>query len=273
MQWTVASHSEGRHPSTTLIPEIGQTEVFVFQLKGKTALVTGASGGLGSEIAKRLAAAGAHILLNGRHAERLSSLMRAIVDVGGSAKIIVSDLRDEDAAVTLLSSVDRVDILVNNAGDRDRRSLAGLDREAVRNLLEINLVAPFDLARTLSLRMPVGGRIINITSIAAQIARSGDAAYTMTKGGLDALTRALAAELGSRQITVNSIAPGFFATEANAAMVADPAIAEHLNRRTSLGRWGRPDEIAGAVLFFASPMSSYVTGQILAVDGGYLAHF
>ncbi|OWK29825.1 SDR family oxidoreductase [Sphingomonas mucosissima] len=243
------------------------------QLAGKTALVTGAGGGLGREIARSLAQAGAHVLLHGRQAAPPEALAAEIDRAGGTCAVVAADLTRDDAAAAFAARAEPIDILVNNAGGRDRRPLAELDRGAVRRLLEINLVAPFDLARQLSARMPAGGRIINITSIAGPIARSGDAAYTMSKGGLEALTRALAAELGPRDITVNAVAPGFFATDANAAMVADPAIADHLARRTSLGRWGQPAEIAGAVLFFASPAASYVTGQVLAVDGGYVAHF
>lgn len=164
-------------------------------------------------------------------------------------------------------------------GQRDRRSLDDFALDDIRRLLDVNLVAPLDLARRAAKLMPeanearAGGRIINITSIAGPIARAGDVAYTTAKGGLDALTRALAAELGPRGITVNAVAPGYFATEANADMVADAGVADWLFKRTSLGRWGQPSEIGGAVVFLASAAASYITGQTLAVDGGYLAHF
>jgi gluconate 5-dehydrogenase len=243
-------------------------------LAGRNALVTGAGRGLGFAIAEQLARDGAKVWLGGRDC---AGLERACAKIGGAAAALPFDITDADAVTAALDTVEGnggLDILVNNAGMRDRRPLAEVDRADMRAMLEVNLVAPFDLARQAGAAMcgRGWGRIVNITSIAARIAR-GDALYTASKGGLDALTRALAAEFGPNGVTVNSVAPGFFATEANREMVQDTKVAEHLRRRTSLGRWGEPGEIAGAVAFLVSDRASYITGETINVDGGYLAHF
>ena len=242
-------------------------------LEGRIALVTGAARGLGFAIAQRLARAGASVWLNGRDRAVLGD---AADRIGGDARVLAFDIGDDEATAAAFKTLaeDGLDILVNNVGQRGRRSLAQLRREDMAAMLATNLVAPFDLARRAVPLMEARGygRIVNITSIAAEIAR-GDILYTASKGGLAALTRAFAAELGGTGITVNAVAPGYFATEANEEMSTDPGIAQHLERRTSLGRWGDPGEIGGAVAFLASPEASYITGHTLAVDGGYLTHF
>ena len=242
-------------------------------LEGRIALVTGAARGLGFAIAHRLARAGASVWLNGRDRAALGD---AADQIGSDARVLAFDIGDDDATAAAFEALaeDGLDILVNNVGQRDRRSLAQLRRADMAAMLATNLVAPFDLARRAVPLMEARGygRIVNITSIAAEIAR-GDILYTASKGGLAALTRAFAAELGGTGITVNAVAPGYFATEANEEMSIDPGIAQHLERRTSLGRWGVPGEIGGAVAFLASSEASYITGHTLAVDGGYLTHF
>lgn len=250
-------------------------------LAGRVALVTGSARGLGFEIATGLAAAGATVWLNGRDAASLQASVDRLRAQGLTAHALAFDVADDDARRSAFARLDAkaepgrcaLDILVNNVGQRDRRALEAFAPADVRRLIDANLLAPLELARLAAPKMQVGGCLINITSIAGPIANRGDAVYTAAKGGLDALTKALAAELGPRGIRVNAVAPGVFATETNAALAADPATVEWLQRRSSLGRIGVPAEIAGAVVFLASDAASYITGHTLVVDGGYLSHF
>jgi gluconate 5-dehydrogenase len=251
----------------------------MFDLTGQVALVTGAARGLGRAIAGALAGQGALVLLNGRGGAALEAAVAAFRDSGGTAHALPADITGPAARQALFARIAadhrRLDILVNNAGARVRKALQDFAPGDLERVTGTNLFAPFEVSRLAAPMMIAqgGGRIINIASIAGPIARGGDAAYTASKAGLIGLTRALAAELGPHGIIVNAIAPGFFATEANTGMTADPKITAWLAGRTSLGRWGRAEEIGGAAVFLASREASFVTGHVLVVDGGHVSHF
>jgi gluconate 5-dehydrogenase len=245
-----------------------------FSLAGKIALVTGAGRGLGFEIAKALAGAGAHVVLNGRDQSRLDAAVAAIGQNGGTASAAVFDVVDPDALRAALDDIERrhgrLDIVVGNVGQRDRRPLAECDDDDIRMLVEVDLVASLILAREAARLMLCygGGRLIFVTSIVSGRSSGRDAAYASAKAGLGGMVHALATEYGPQGITTNAIAPGFFATETNAALWEDAKRSAFFELRTPLGRWGRPEEIGGAAVFLASAAASFVNGHILVVDGG-----
>ncbi|WP_105438498.1 SDR family oxidoreductase [Neorhizobium sp. T25_13] len=245
-----------------------------FSLIGRVALVTGSGRGLGLQMAKALAEAGTHVVLSGRSGDMLEQAVASIKGAGGKASAAAFDVADLDAGREAIAKLHadhgRLDILINNVGARDRRSFAAFSDAEILNLIQTDLLSAIALSRKAAdiMKAQGHGRLISVTSIIGNMARSGDAIYPVAKQGLTGLVRSLAVEYGPFGVTSNAIAPGMFATETNAAISAEPDMIAFMRQRVPLQRWGRPEEIAGAALFLASDAGSFVNGHVLTVDGG-----
>jgi gluconate 5-dehydrogenase len=241
----------------------------LFDLTGRTALVTGATRGLGLAFARALGAAGARVAINGRFADTVAARVEEFED----AVAAPFDVTDEDAIATAIERLGPVDVLVSNAGIGLRRPLEQFSLDEFRSLLDVNLTGAFLVARAVAPGMIERrrGKIITVCSVMSELARETIAPYSATKGGLKMLTRGMCADWARFNIQANAIGPGYFRTDLNEPLWTNPEFDGWLRRRVPAARWGEPDELGGTVVFLASAASDYVNGQILYVDGGMTA--
>lgn len=246
-----------------------------FDLSGKTALVTGASGGLGQAIAIGLAAAGADVVVHGNK-RSLDATCESIRDAGRRAVPLVADLGDRAATDRLIDEATgafgHIDILINNAGAIRRAPAADHADEDWDAIIETNLTSVFRLARGVGRAMLArgAGKIVNVASLLSFQGGITVPGYAAAKGGVAQLTKALSNEWAGRGVNVNAIAPGYMSTDNTAALRADPTRSRQILERIPAGRWGEPNDIAGAAVFLASSAADYVHGHVLVVDGGWM---
>jgi gluconate 5-dehydrogenase len=245
----------------------------LFSMKNRIVLLTGASRGIGRDMALTLAAAGATVLCAGRTVKELETTVRAITRKKGKAWVVPLDVTDEAAICgqvrALIRKHRRIDVLINNAGIVYREMIVDTATETFRKTIETNLTAQFVLAREVGQHMLARryGRIVNVSSVMAILGRASVAGYVAAKHGVNGLTKTLAAEFGPH-VTVNAIAPGYIRTDINVALQKNKAFSDMLEQRTASQRWGAPADLRGALLLLASDAGAYITGHTLVVDGG-----
>lgn len=247
----------------------------LFDLKGKTALVTGASKGLGRAMAIGLAKAGADLALCARDAGGLSETRDDALRLGVRAETFRMDVLSEpsvrDAVDAALAAFGAIDILVNNAGVNVRKPVLDLSAEEWDRVLDTNLKGYFLVAREVGRHMVArrSGKIINVSSIFGAVGMNNQLAYASSKGGVVQMTKVMAIEWAPHNVQVNAIGPTYFETPLVAALRNDPERFRFINERTPMGRWGQPEELEGTVIFLASKASDFITGQTIYVDGGW----
>jgi len=246
----------------------------LFSLENQIVLISGSSRGLGWSMAKAVAAAGATVLLHGRDENLLKDRKRHLKELGQNAEYYIFDVANDEEMLSAFGKIweqhGKLDGLINNAGIQHRRPLTEFELEDFDRVMDTNLRASWLLSRE-AVRLMQGqgsGSIVNIASIMGPQARKTISAYTTSKAGVVGLTKALAVELGPQGIRCNGIAPGFFATEMNTALVNDAEFTAFVSGRTPMQRWGDPDELGGAAVFLLSKAASYINGNVIFVDGG-----
>lgn len=249
----------------------------LFDLSGKRALVSGSSQGIGFALARGLAEAGSEVILNGRNGDKLAAAAETLRGEGHTVYELVFDATNHDGVANAVNgfeaSTGAIDILVNNAGMQHRTELEDFPADVFEKLLQTNVASVFHVGQAVAKHMIKrgAGKMINIASVQTLLARPGIAPYTATKGAVGNLTKGMATDWAKHGLQCNAIAPGYFDTPLNAALVADPEFSAWLEKRTPAGRWGNVDELVGACVFLASPASSFVNGHTLYVDGGITA--
>ena len=249
----------------------------MFDLTGKRALITGSSQGIGFALARGLAGAGAEIVLNGRDQSKLNTAAEILQGDGAKVHHLTFDVTDHKAVRAAVdgfeAKVGSIDILINNAGMQHRSELHNFPADAFERLLQTNVASVFHVGQAVARHMidRKQGKIINIASVQTALARPGIAPYTATKGAVGNLTKGMATDWAQYGINCNAIAPGYFDTPLNAALVADDKFSAWLAKRTPAGRWGEVQELVGAAVFLSSAASTFVNGHTLYVDGGITA--